>query len=602
MGLMVIFSSENDFDMEIDSSFDDDELYEKYVDELSDKIGNDDESNLEYVSDDVVVTDNNMDEHRISYEEGNEPTYVVFNPVMMADERDAEAVRRCLSKFESWSSQKVNERKSFMPFSNNVPNRTRRIILETLQMPECNHKAKHLGFPFCKQNSKIWLSMKSLENVKQTCIMESKEPVTSRENGSHKVSCSVTPSVPNVQLSPTKKNLSQTGCHCSAFLVENGSKEEKKHFLALRSWQAICQQKNKGGLGFRKFADFNKALVSKICWNISQKSDKLWCQVIRAKYLKNNTVLESSLQVASASWTWQDAVKCAKIIKAGICFNVSTHTAITIWEDPWIPSIQCFTPKPPTNLNPEWPTLVHDLIDQNANQWNLELLNQMFSNEIEDAHHLFLGCLFTERVWLLSKWQVRLHPLSHLSLREWFLQITTPDSNFFPDRSIQQEFITTWAITLELIWRERNDRVHCNGAHAPEEIARTALNKSIDHCMARAAKKSTEQIYCAWSPPPPGWIKINSNVSLKDNKCVAAFTIRDHFSTLISAEAKEIFASDPSVAELKAIRMAVSKIHADNVEHAILESDSAVAVKWIKNKAEEIDQAALIDVQEIRKI
>ncbi|KAL0427695.1 UNVERIFIED_CONTAM: hypothetical protein Slati_2944300 [Sesamum latifolium] len=157
-------------------------------------------------------------------------------------------------------------------------------------------------------------------------------------------------------------------------------------------------------------------------------------------------------------------------------------------------------------------------------------------------------------------------------------------------------------IWRELIWRERNDRVHCNGAHAPEEIARTSLNKSIDHCMARAAKKSTEQINCAWSPPPPGWIKINSDVSLKDDKCVAAFTIRDHFSTLISAEAKEIFASDPSVAELKAIRMAVSKIHADNVEHAILESDSAVAVKWIKNKAEEIDQAALIDVQEIRKI
>ncbi|KAL0444106.1 UNVERIFIED_CONTAM: hypothetical protein Slati_2133300 [Sesamum latifolium] len=48
--------------------------------------------------------------------------------------------------------------------------------------------------------------------------------------------------------------------------------------------------------------------------------------------------------------------------------------------------------------------------------------------------------------------------------------------------------------------------------------------------------------------------------------------------------------------------MAVSKIHADNVEHAILKSDSAVAVKWIKNKAEEIVQAALIDVQEIQKI
>ncbi|KAL0350428.1 UNVERIFIED_CONTAM: protein ANTHESIS POMOTING FACTOR 1 [Sesamum radiatum] len=48
--------------------------------------------------------------------------------------------------------------------------------------------------------------------------------------------------------------------------------------------------------------------------------------------------------------------------------------------------------------------------------------------------------------------------------------------------------------------------------------------------------------------------------------------------------------------------MAVSKIHTDNVEHAILESDFAVTVEWIKNKDEETDQATLIDVQEIQKI
>ncbi|KAL0306820.1 UNVERIFIED_CONTAM: hypothetical protein Sradi_6099300 [Sesamum radiatum] len=146
-------------------------------------------------------------------------------------------------------------------------------------------------------------------------------------------------------------------------------------------------------------------------------------------------------------------------------------------------------------------------------------------------------------------------------------------------KSIRQEFITTWAVTLELIWRERNSHVHGNETHAQEEIARTALNKSIDHCMARIAKKSTDQINCAWSPPPPGWIKINSDVSFKDDKFVAAFTIRDHLSTLISTKAREIFASDPFVAKLKAIRMAVSKIHTNNVEHVILELDSAVAVK-----------------------
>ncbi|KAL0430835.1 UNVERIFIED_CONTAM: hypothetical protein Sradi_0709500 [Sesamum radiatum] len=53
--------------------------------ETDTEIGNDDESNSGYESDDVVITDNDMDEHRISDAEANEPNYAVFNPVEMYD-------------------------------------------------------------------------------------------------------------------------------------------------------------------------------------------------------------------------------------------------------------------------------------------------------------------------------------------------------------------------------------------------------------------------------------------------------------------------------------------------------------------------------------
>ncbi|KAL0398914.1 UNVERIFIED_CONTAM: hypothetical protein Sradi_2234700 [Sesamum radiatum] len=53
--------------------------------ETDTEIGNDDESNSGYESDDVVITDNDMDEHRISDAEANEPNYSVFNPVEMYD-------------------------------------------------------------------------------------------------------------------------------------------------------------------------------------------------------------------------------------------------------------------------------------------------------------------------------------------------------------------------------------------------------------------------------------------------------------------------------------------------------------------------------------
>ncbi|KAL0355303.1 UNVERIFIED_CONTAM: LINE-1 retrotransposable element O protein [Sesamum radiatum] len=71
-----------------------------------------------------------------------------------AEEKDAHTMRKCLDMFEQWSSQCANCHKSFIHFSSNVPNRQRRNIREILHMPECGHKAKHLGFPFCKPESR----------------------------------------------------------------------------------------------------------------------------------------------------------------------------------------------------------------------------------------------------------------------------------------------------------------------------------------------------------------------------------------------------------------------------------------------------------------
>ncbi|KAL0340492.1 UNVERIFIED_CONTAM: hypothetical protein Sradi_4566000 [Sesamum radiatum] len=303
--------------------------------------------------------------------------------------------------------------------------------------------------------------------------------------------------------------------------IENGDQ-----FLALRSWKSICLLKNKGGLGLRNFSDFNKALVSKLAWQIFQKLEKLWCQVIIAKYLRTGTELFSSVQVQEASWIWHDVVKCAKIIQLGACMPVSTHSNIRIWEDPWIPTI-------------------------------------------EDAQHIFLRCPFSEKLWMLSKWQVRLHPLSHLRLREWFLIISDPKSTFFPPDCNQQEFITAWALTLELTWKERNDRLHGKEAQPLEVIAQLIHKSTTKYADARVSRKICSFDNCAWSPPPPGWIKINTDIALKDNQCVTAIVAQSHQCRLILAETKEVWFSDANLAELRAIRIAALRAICSDFENVI---------------------------------
>ncbi|KAK4381948.1 hypothetical protein Sango_2916800 [Sesamum angolense] len=73
---------ENDCGM--DSVSGDDELYENFVDDVSAEMDSADETNSES-SGDVVVSDNDMDEHRISEDDDNEPNFPVFNPVEIGD-------------------------------------------------------------------------------------------------------------------------------------------------------------------------------------------------------------------------------------------------------------------------------------------------------------------------------------------------------------------------------------------------------------------------------------------------------------------------------------------------------------------------------------
>ena len=54
--------------------------------------------------------------------------------------------------------------------------------------------------------------------------------------------------------------------------------------IHLVKWEVVCTDKNKGGLGLRKLALLNKALLGKWIWRYACDKDNLWKQVIMTKY------------------------------------------------------------------------------------------------------------------------------------------------------------------------------------------------------------------------------------------------------------------------------------------------------------------------------
>ena len=57
--------------------------------------------------------------------------------------------------------------------------------------------------------------------------------------------------------------------------------ERKVHLV---KWEVVCTNKNKDGLGLRKLALLNKALLGKWIWRYAGEKNILWRQVIKVKY------------------------------------------------------------------------------------------------------------------------------------------------------------------------------------------------------------------------------------------------------------------------------------------------------------------------------
>ena len=65
------------------------------------------------------------------------------------------------------------------------------------------------------------------------------------------------------------------------FLWGGGSTGRKIHLI---NWEAVCTQKEKGGLGIRRIGLLNKALLGKWIWRFAFEKDVLWKKVIKVKH------------------------------------------------------------------------------------------------------------------------------------------------------------------------------------------------------------------------------------------------------------------------------------------------------------------------------
>jgi hypothetical protein len=70
-----------------------------------------------------------------------------------------------------------------------------------------------------------------------------------------------------------------------------GFSATKSRNLSLKAWDSLCKPKEKGGLGLRRMKEVNLALISKLGWNLLNKTDLMWVSQLHCKYLNSCSFL-----------------------------------------------------------------------------------------------------------------------------------------------------------------------------------------------------------------------------------------------------------------------------------------------------------------------
>lgn len=97
--------------------------------------------------------------------------------------------------------------------------------------------------------------------------------------------------------------------------------------------------------------------------------DVLWVRVMYGKYVKGRDFWHTGAG-GQMSWGWKSILHTRPLLRERMCYRVWYGVDISIWRDPWIPSLPEFTPTACAGVNISDLVIVRSLMNSDGSRWN----------------------------------------------------------------------------------------------------------------------------------------------------------------------------------------------------------------------------------------
>jgi hypothetical protein len=148
--------------------------------------------------------------------------------------------------------------------------------------------------------------------------------------------------------------------------------KRKMHWI---TWEDLSIPKSCGGMGFKDFVLFNKAMLAKQGWRLISNPDSLCAKVLRGKYYHNGDIITAGKK-RNSSHTWSAILFGREALHLGMIKRIGNGETTRMWHDHWIPSNPGLKPivtKPGSDVS-----MVQQLLDPLSGEWNEDVLKAKF--------------------------------------------------------------------------------------------------------------------------------------------------------------------------------------------------------------------------------